>query len=77
MKVIVLEHRDGRIVFNADNPNVWLNMFNELDDMGYYDLSEGPLYDKARAGNVEAAKRVVQARQRFEYENYQEYDVID
>jgi hypothetical protein len=78
---ILIWHKRGDWVFMADTPErelgAYQHIFNECDALGYYvaDKLEGDqleAYAKAKTGDREAMKWLIQLRKHYEYENVEQ-----
>lgn len=86
MKVLIYGNRkEDDTIYDASTPEkeaaAYLRVFKELDEYWqcYADLTAKwkPVYDKAKAGDAEAAKRLMNARKDYEYEEFRIGEVID
>jgi hypothetical protein len=82
LKILLYENRKcDPVAFDASTPELekaaYLALFKLLDEdwevysCGDLNAIQQKLYDKAKAGDVEAAKKLLTARRDYEYEMWQ------
>jgi hypothetical protein len=86
MKVLIYGNRkEDDTIYDASTPEkeaaAYLRVFKELDEYWqcYGDLTVKwkPVYEKAKAGDAEAAKRLMNDRKNYEYEGFRLDEVVD
>lgn len=82
IKVLVVEEKQSTRIFNISTlelrGKVFLKLFRERKDAGYYDellIMESKLLEEAKTGNVKSAERIILSRGDYEYEYVGEVDV--